>query len=174
MDAVLTANGDRPIFELSTRDPWWGARPVADRYKGRKAREPAMVWGPAQLSAKSMIAQQVAADGGCKYVDVRALLLDPVDRRAGSADPPPVASPVPRRTRSASGAKPVLRESTQTPNSSSSTDDTQNPPKNLYKFGESFPENLRPLLFIRILAVRRLNAPCITCPNLRDHLSQLL
>ena len=35
MDAVLVANGDQPIFQLSTRDPWWGVRPVADRYKGR-------------------------------------------------------------------------------------------------------------------------------------------
>ena len=39
-----------------------------------------MVWGPPG-SAKSMIAQQVAADGGREYVDVRALLLDPVDLR---------------------------------------------------------------------------------------------
>ena len=35
IDAVLAATGDRPIVEVSTRDPWWGARPVADRYKGR-------------------------------------------------------------------------------------------------------------------------------------------
>ena len=45
-----------------------------------EARQPAMVWGPPG-SAKSMIAQQVAADGGREYVDVRALLLDPVDLR---------------------------------------------------------------------------------------------
>ena len=45
-----------------------------------EARQPAMVWGPLG-SAKSMIAQQVAADGGREYVDVRALLLDPVDLR---------------------------------------------------------------------------------------------
>ena len=32
IDAVLAATGDRPIVEVSTRDPWWGARPVADRY----------------------------------------------------------------------------------------------------------------------------------------------
>ena len=31
IDAVLAATGDRPIVEVSTRDPWWGARPVADR-----------------------------------------------------------------------------------------------------------------------------------------------
>ena len=34
IDAVLTETGDRPIVEVSTRDPWWGARPVADRYEG--------------------------------------------------------------------------------------------------------------------------------------------
>ena len=35
IDALLAATGDRPIVEVSTRDPWWGARPVADRYEGR-------------------------------------------------------------------------------------------------------------------------------------------
>ena len=35
IDAVLAATGQRPIVEFSTRDPWWGARPVADRYEGR-------------------------------------------------------------------------------------------------------------------------------------------
>ena len=35
IDAVLAATDDRPIVEISTRDPWWGARPVADRYQGR-------------------------------------------------------------------------------------------------------------------------------------------
>ena len=35
IDAVLAKTGDRPIVEVSTRDPWWGARPVADRYEGR-------------------------------------------------------------------------------------------------------------------------------------------
>ena len=34
IDAVLAATGDRPIVEVSTRDPWWSARPVADRYEG--------------------------------------------------------------------------------------------------------------------------------------------
>ena len=34
IDAVLAATGERPIVEVSTRDPWWGARPVADRYEG--------------------------------------------------------------------------------------------------------------------------------------------
>ena len=34
IDAVLAATGSRPIVEVSTRDPWWGARPVADRYEG--------------------------------------------------------------------------------------------------------------------------------------------
>ena len=35
IDAVLTATGERAIVEVSTRDPWWGARPVADRYEGK-------------------------------------------------------------------------------------------------------------------------------------------
>ena len=35
IDAVLAATGERPIVEVSSRDPWWGARPVADRYEGR-------------------------------------------------------------------------------------------------------------------------------------------
>ncbi len=35
IDAVLAATGERPIVEVSIRDPWWGARPVADRYEGR-------------------------------------------------------------------------------------------------------------------------------------------
>ena len=35
IDAVLSATGDRPIVEISTPDPWWGARPIADRYKGK-------------------------------------------------------------------------------------------------------------------------------------------
>ena len=34
IDAVLAETGDRPIVEVSTRDPWWGARPIADRYEG--------------------------------------------------------------------------------------------------------------------------------------------
>ena len=34
IDAVLAETGNRPIVEVSTRDPWWGARPVADRYEG--------------------------------------------------------------------------------------------------------------------------------------------
>ena len=34
IDALLAETGERPIVEVSTRDPWWGARPVADRYEG--------------------------------------------------------------------------------------------------------------------------------------------
>ena len=45
-----------------------------------EARQPTMVWGPPG-AAKSMIARQVAATASRRYVDVRALLLDPVDLR---------------------------------------------------------------------------------------------
>ena len=45
-----------------------------------EARQPAMLWG-GPGTAKSMIAQQVADAGNRQYVDVRALLLDPVDLR---------------------------------------------------------------------------------------------
>ena len=45
-----------------------------------EARQPVILWG-APGSAKSAVAQQVAADAGREYVDVRALLLDPVDLR---------------------------------------------------------------------------------------------
>ena len=34
IDALLAETGERPIVEVSTRDPWWGARPVANRYEG--------------------------------------------------------------------------------------------------------------------------------------------
>ena len=44
-----------------------------------------MVWGPPG-SAKSDIAQQVTAATGREYVDVRALLLDPVDLRPRHTD----------------------------------------------------------------------------------------
>ena len=46
-----------------------------------EARQPCIVWGPPG-AAKSQIAQQVAAYASREYVDVRALLLDPVDLRA--------------------------------------------------------------------------------------------
>ena len=45
-----------------------------------ETQQPAIVWGPPGC-AKSQIAQQVAADAGREYIDVRALLLDPVDLR---------------------------------------------------------------------------------------------
>ena len=45
-----------------------------------EARQPCVLWG-APGTAKSAIAQQVSADAGRHYVDVRALLLDPVDLR---------------------------------------------------------------------------------------------
>ena len=34
IDAVLAETGEHPIVEVSTRDAWWGARPVADNYEG--------------------------------------------------------------------------------------------------------------------------------------------
>ena len=46
-----------------------------------KTRQPTLVWGPPG-AAKSMIARLVASDHGYNYVDIRALLLDPVDLRA--------------------------------------------------------------------------------------------
>ena len=45
-----------------------------------EARQPCIVWGPPGC-AKSDIARQVAAALGRLYIDVRALLLDPVDLR---------------------------------------------------------------------------------------------
>ena len=45
-----------------------------------EARQPAIVWG-APGCAKSQIAQKVADDAGREYIDVRALLLAPVDLR---------------------------------------------------------------------------------------------
>ena len=35
IDTALAETGARPIVEVSTRDPWWGARPVAERYEGK-------------------------------------------------------------------------------------------------------------------------------------------
>ena len=34
IDATLAATGERAIVEVSTRDPWWGAKPDGDRYRG--------------------------------------------------------------------------------------------------------------------------------------------
>ena len=45
-----------------------------------ETRQPTVVWGPPG-AAKSQVAQQVAAATNRHYVDVRALLLDPVDLR---------------------------------------------------------------------------------------------
>ena len=67
-----------------------------------EARQPVVVWG-APGCAKIQIAQQVAAQAGREYVDVRALLLDPVDLRGipwrDSADrtrwAPPAFAPSP-------------------------------------------------------------------------------
>ncbi|MYF07147.1 MAG: AAA family ATPase, partial [Rhodospirillaceae bacterium] len=45
-----------------------------------EARQPTILWG-APGCAKSALAQQVAAEASRHYLDVRALLLDPVDLR---------------------------------------------------------------------------------------------
>ena len=34
IDAALAATGERAVVEVSTRDPWWGARPAGDSYRG--------------------------------------------------------------------------------------------------------------------------------------------
>ena len=34
IDAELTRTGERAIVEISTRDPWWGAKPASDSYHG--------------------------------------------------------------------------------------------------------------------------------------------
>ncbi len=34
IDAALARSGDRPIVEVSTRDPWWGAKPAGDTWRG--------------------------------------------------------------------------------------------------------------------------------------------
>ncbi|MCY3671545.1 MAG: NADAR family protein [Alphaproteobacteria bacterium] len=34
IDVALAATGDRAIVEVSTRDAWWGAKPVGDSYRG--------------------------------------------------------------------------------------------------------------------------------------------
>ena len=34
IDAALARSGERAIVEVSTRDPWWGARPEGGRYRG--------------------------------------------------------------------------------------------------------------------------------------------
>ena len=45
-----------------------------------EARQPTILWG-GPGTAKSAISQQIAHEAGRQYVDVRALLLDPVDLR---------------------------------------------------------------------------------------------
>ena len=34
IDAALAATGERAIVEVSTRDPWWGAKPAGVSYRG--------------------------------------------------------------------------------------------------------------------------------------------
>ena len=35
IDAALAATGSRAIVEVSTRDPWWGAKPAGASYRGQ-------------------------------------------------------------------------------------------------------------------------------------------
>ena len=54
---------------------------LAQALKGLvSASQPTMIWAPPGVG-KSDVARQVAADLGMHYIDVRALLLDPVDLR---------------------------------------------------------------------------------------------
>jgi len=80
IDAVLAATGERPLVEVSTRDPWWGARPVADRYEGRN------VLGRLWMELRHQLREHDPAAGagawtgrirvGC-LVDVRGALREP-------------------------------------------------------------------------------------------------
>ena len=62
IDAVLAATGDRPIVEVSTRDPWWGARPVADRYEGRN------VLGRLWMELRHQLRENDPAAGSCAWM----------------------------------------------------------------------------------------------------------
>ena len=72
IDAVLATTAERPIVEASTRDVWWGAQPVADRYEGRnvlgclwmEVRQQLRVGDPAACSGtRSAAATGVPASG---------------------------------------------------------------------------------------------------------------
>ena len=77
IDAVLAATGDRPIVEVSTRDPWWGAQPVADRYEGRN------VLGRLWMELRQQLRDHDAAARSGAWLDrIR------VGRLAGGADLP--------------------------------------------------------------------------------------
>ena len=52
IDAVLAATGERPIVEVSTRDPWWGARPVADSLRGPQRSRPSLDGAPPTASRR--------------------------------------------------------------------------------------------------------------------------
>ena len=89
-----------------------------------EARRPCIVWGPPG-AAKSMIAQQVAAAANRRYVDVRALLLDPVDLRG---IPPCATAPTARAGRPRpSCPRPTIRAA------SSSTSKSCRPPSRWYR-----------------------------------------
>ena len=120
-----------------------------------EARQPAVVWGPPG-SAKSDIAQQVAAAAGREYVDVRALLLDPVDLRGipwrDSAD----------RTR---WAPPSFLPPWTIPAAGSST--WKSCPRPAYGPGRSLPVGARPQMR-RVRVARGRVADCLRQPRKRS------
>ena len=93
IDAVLSATGNRAIVEISTRDPWWGARPVADRYEGRN------VLGRLWMELRHHLRDgDPAARSGAWLDRIRVGCLTP---HTGAQD----ASPTPRGSESGSGAR---------------------------------------------------------------------
>ena len=74
-DAVRAAAGDRPIVEVAGRDPWWGARSVADRYEGRNVLGRLSMEVRQQLRGGDLAARSGAWNGRIR-----------VGRLAGAAD----------------------------------------------------------------------------------------
>ena len=77
IDAVLAATGDRPIVEVSTRDPWWGARPSPTATRAGTSSD-----GSGWSSASSFAIGEPAARSGAWLDRIR------VGRLAGGADLP--------------------------------------------------------------------------------------
>ena len=76
-----------------------------------EARQPAMVRKPSSL-AKSMIAQQIAADGGCEYVDIGRSCSTPWTFAASLGATPPTAPAGRRRCSCRRRTTPVSGSST--------------------------------------------------------------